>query len=408
VSVRTRGLKAWASMAVHLEPRDIYLTHHPTSQGWGGALTFGRGLHAALQKRDLSTLLLSTGRPPPAPPAPDAPALVLDDAPPALLWRVRRWRAAARLAQQLRELPPPRRAFVCMTMPWALAARRTWPDVPLVYRVPCLLTHCVPFTWPLGRAPTVWKQLDYIAVCASEKAALEAADRVLVPTVLARDEVVALQPAAAAHTVVCPYGPPLCDLDAAVRDRQRAALACAPSTFVVLAVGLCDRNKAFDLAIRELVTTEPRVRLVIVGDGPERQALATLAAQLGVSRRVTLAGSQPDIVPWLAAADAVVSTSHYDAHPNAILEARAGGRPVLVPRHAPPRVYAGAAELVAGGGGLLYDRTCPGALAAAIHELSGNPARTAQLGQEARQQAAARAGWESCVDAILAGCPLPV
>jgi len=391
-----------------LEPRDIYLTHHPTNQGWGGAQTFGRGLHAAMQQRGLSTLLLNPGRPPSTLPPPDTPTLVLDDAPPPMLWRVRRWRATARLAQQLRDLPPPRRAFVCMTMPWALAARRTWPDVPLVYRVPCLLTHCVPFTWLHERAPTFWQHLDYIAVCASERAALRAADRVLVPTTTVRDEVVALQPAAADRTVVCAYSPPPFDLNPAVRDRQRATLDCTPNTFLLLVAGLCDPNKAFDLAIRELASTDPRVRLVIVGDGPQREALGTLAHQLGLSRRVTLAGSQPDMTPWLAAADAVVSTSHYDTHPNIILEARASARPVIVPQHAPPRVYAGAAELVAQGGGLLYDRTRPGALAAAILELSNDPARAAELGHQAQQLTAARAGWDRCLDAILEACPVTV
>jgi glycosyltransferase involved in cell wall biosynthesis len=388
---------------VDLGQPDFYLTYHPTRQGWGGALTFARGLHAAIQQRGLSTQVLSTG----PTDTPDSPAVILDDTPPALLWRVRRWCAPGRLAPQLRGLPPPRRAFICMTMPWALAARRAWPDVPLVYYVPCLLTHCVPFTWPRQRPPTFWQHLDYIAIGASEKAALKAADCVLVPTTLTRAEVVALEPSAAGQTVICAYGPVPFDIDAALRDRQRAALGCAADTFLVLAVGLCDLNKAFDLAIRELASTNPRVRLVIVGDGPQRTALAELTGQLGLSRRVTFAGSQPDVTPWLAAADAVVSTSHYDWHPNAILDARACGRPVLVPRHAPPRVYAGAAELVAQGGGLLYDRMQPGALAAAIQQLSTDPILAAELGWQGRQLAAERGGWDRCLDAILTTCPSP-
>ena len=58
-------------------------------------------------------------------------------------------------------------------------------------------------------------------------------------------------------------------------------------------------------------------------------------------------GRQHSIEQWHAAADCAISTSFYDTFPTTIKEALCHARPVLVPRHAPPQVYAGMAEVVA-------------------------------------------------------------
>ncbi len=46
-------------------------------------------------------------------------------------------------------------------------------------------------------------------------------------------------------------------------------------------------------------------RVVIVGDGPEREALTKLAAQLGLQEQVILAGFQRDTGPYYAMATVV-------------------------------------------------------------------------------------------------------
>ena len=118
--------------------------------------------------------------------------------------------------------------------------------------------------------------------------------------------------------------------------------------------------------------------------------------------RVYFAGSQRDMGPWYAAADAVISTSFYDTFPNVILEALQAGTPVLVPEHDPPHVYAGAAELLhEAGGGLLYDRQTPGGLADALNRLIRSPTLRGELSAAGREAARQCLCWERCADYIL-------
>ena len=198
----------------------------------------------------------------------------------------------------------------------------------------------------------------------------------------------------------------LFDMDGTIFDSKidlgavRRVLGLPADARVLLVVGVCDLNKAFDAAIRALPAVAARGQLVIVGDGPERASLTLLADRLGVSRRVHLVGAQRDMAPWYAAADAVISTSFYDTFPNALLEGMMYGRPVVVPRHAPPHVYAGLAEVVREGGGLLYDRCQSGSLAEVLNELLSRPHLAAELGQQAGALARQRFRWEHCLDVI--------
>lgn len=382
----------------HPDRPDIYLTSHRNAYGWGGALSFGTGFLAACRNRGLKTVLLATD--------PDTRGSAVTRHVPIrrrpLVWRLQSWFTAGQLERALRHLPPPRAAFVGMNMFWVTAAKQAWPGAHVVYRLPCLLTNCLPFTWPTGRPPTLWGRADFAGLCRTERRALALADVILAPTAAARDETIALQPAARDRIVVCPYGPRPHPVNASQRTQQRVALGVGHDALVVLAAGVCDRNKGFDLAIREWPATDPRARLLVLGDGPDRDALRRTAASLRVADRVHLLGTQADTEPWYAAADGVLSTSHYDMYPNTIQEGLAFGRPAIVPQHAPPAVYAGVAEVIRQeGGGLLYDRAQPGALADAVNRLANTEGLAARLGQEALAAAQRRSGWDACVDAIV-------
>jgi len=384
---------------------DLLLTSHRNQFGWGGARTFLRGFMTACQERGLRTqqiALAGRGEPPTCQ---DNRGLVLPLTQPRLLWRFQSWRLAGQIERCLRELPPPRLAFVGMNIHWVIAAKRAWPGVKVVYRVPCLLSNCLPFTRPGRRPPTFRSQLDFAGTRRAERQALRVADLILAPTALARDEILTLQPAAHGRVAVCAYH---CQPEAVsdeVRWAHRLTCRLGAGAFVALAVGTCDANKAFDLAIRELGQVDRRGHLIVVGDGPERAQLGRLARDRGLSDRVQLVGAQDGMARWFAAADCVISTSHYDMFPNAIQEAMYLGRPVVVPEHAPPKVYAGAAELVGSfGGGLLYDRRRPGALADALNSLIADSELTAELGRQAARIAHARGGWDRCVAAVLTLC----
>jgi glycosyltransferase involved in cell wall biosynthesis len=380
---------------------DVYVTAHANAFGWGGARSFGVGFDAALAARGLRTRSLVIASQSPAKDV-QADTAYIRLGPLPLLWRVGDWLLPQRLTRALRTLPPPRKAFVGMTMFSVLAAKRAWRGTRVVYRLPCLLTNALPFDWPTGEPETLWQRLQYEAIRRAERAALEAADGIVVATEAARAEAAALYAAARAKTSVCPYGPPAGEVNQTVRDTVRRHLGAGRDAVVCVLAGVCDRNKAFELAVGQWPVTDTRAHLVVVGHGPAHDALAARAADSAATERIHLVGAQPDMSPWYSAADVVLSTSRYDMYPNTVQEATALGRPVVVPRHDPPRVFAGAAELVTQEGcGLVYERESDGSLAVTINRLVRDDVLRRHLGQQARRAAERRAGYDTCVAAAL-------
>ncbi|MEM9755872.1 MAG: glycosyltransferase family 4 protein, partial [Pseudomonadota bacterium] len=124
----------------------------------------------------------------------------------------------------------------------------------------------------------------------------------------------------------------------------------------------------------------PDVRLTVVGDGPERAALQALAAPLGAAVRFTGYQSQEEVAQILATADAFVLPSFAEGVPVVLMEALAAGLPVIATR------ITGVPELVEDGvSGLLVTPGDPGALAAAIADLSARADRGRSLGAAGRK-----------------------
>ncbi len=74
----------------------------------------------------------------------------------------------------------------------------------------------------------------------------------------------------------------------------------------------------------------PPMRLVIVGDGPQRAALESLVDALGIRPQVRFGGNQPNVVPWLHALDLFALPSYAnEGVPQAVLQAMGCGVPVV-------------------------------------------------------------------------------
>ena len=98
-------------------------------------------------------------------------------------------------------------------------------------------------------------------------------------------------------------------------------------------VAICVGRLAFQKGQERAVAAWPAVRdravgarLVLVGDGPERSALANIAAEVD---GVQLVGPKDDVRDWLVAADVVVAPSRWEGCSFAVLEALACGRSVV-------------------------------------------------------------------------------
>jgi glycosyltransferase involved in cell wall biosynthesis len=124
----------------------------------------------------------------------------------------------------------------------------------------------------------------------------------------------------------------------------------------------------------------PDCTLVVVGDGSERQALETLARDLGVYRRVVWAGWNDDPRAWLPAFDVWVLPSRFEGFPLALLEA-------LLAQSAVAATDVGSvAEVVRDGEtGLLVPPEDPAALAAAMRRLLRDEALRSRLGADGRR-----------------------
>lgn len=99
---------------------------------------------------------------------------------------------------------------------------------------------------------------------------------------------------------------------------------------VLLGAGRLAAQKRFDRLIRAFAAAGPTdARLRIAGDGPDRETLTALAADLGIADRVQMIGYTPDMPAQMAAADLFVLSSDYEGLPAVVIEALASDLPVV-------------------------------------------------------------------------------
>jgi glycosyltransferase involved in cell wall biosynthesis len=174
-----------------------------------------------------------------------------------------------------------------------------------------------------------------------------------------------------------------------LQDFDRGALATSRSTpsgreRVIGIVGRLDMQKGFAYLIRALQTLHPsfpELRLLVVGEGPDRAKIEKLVAEQGLSSVVTIAGQQVDMPAVYAGMDIFVLPSLNEGLPMTLLEAMAASKPVIA-----TRVGAVPTVIADGETGVLIEPADSAALTRAIIELLNNPERCRLLAQNARAQ----------------------
>jgi glycosyltransferase involved in cell wall biosynthesis len=122
------------------------------------------------------------------------------------------------------------------------------------------------------------------------------------------------------------------------------------------------------------------LRLLIVGEGPDRHKIEALVRQLGLSSVVTLAGQQEDMPSVYRTIDIFALPSLNEGLPMTLLEAMAASRPIIATRvGAVPKVIADGIT------GLLVDPADESSLANAMSQLLSDPDLCRRLGQRARE-----------------------
>jgi len=137
----------------------------------------------------------------------------------------------------------------------------------------------------------------------------------------------------------------------------------------------------------------PQTRFAILGDGPLKSDLKNLTKDLGIDSRVMFLGNQTDVGPYISFFDiACLCSSDAEGCSNAILEAMAIGKPVIVTD------TGGNKELVENGKtGLLVPTRDPQALANAILACIKQPEWAREMGQHAQEMIQKRFSLERMV-----------
>jgi glycosyltransferase involved in cell wall biosynthesis len=165
---------------------------------------------------------------------------------------------------------------------------------------------------------------------------------------------------------------------------------------VLISVGYLIERKGHHIAIEalaKLLPSHPLARLILIGDGEERERLKALCEHLNVQNHVTFMGALPnaELYKWYSAADVMILASSREGWANVLLESMACGTPVVAANiWGTPEVVA---EAVAG---RLVDQRDGSAFASGIADLLANyPVRSLV------RTYAEKFSWQSTTDAQL-------
>jgi glycosyltransferase involved in cell wall biosynthesis len=151
---------------------------------------------------------------------------------------------------------------------------------------------------------------------------------------------------------------------------------------IILAIGRLVAAKRFDLLLEAFARMkEKKARLVILGEGPEREALAKLARHLDIADRLEMPGYVADIGSYLARARLFAMVSQSESFGLVLVEALAFGLPVIATDCGGPR------EILANGeyGTLLPNDIDALELAARLDEALARPGEPEGRMERARE-----------------------
>jgi len=135
-------------------------------------------------------------------------------------------------------------------------------------------------------------------------------------------------------------------------------------------------------------------QVLIIGEGPQREALLRQIGELGVTGRVRLVGNQTDVVPWLTALDVFALPSYAnEGVPQALLQAMLVGVPCVT-----TNVGAIGEAAIPDHTALVVAKQNAVALAAGIDRLLGDSAIVRRLTLAARERALAKFSLDAMLD----------
>jgi glycosyltransferase involved in cell wall biosynthesis len=193
-----------------------------------------------------------------------------------------------------------------------------------------------------------------------------------------------------------------CGFDPTAAERIRSERVCGPPRPTLVVVSRLVPYKRVDVVIRALAILSSDIddiTLRIVGQGPDRRRLESLAQELGVADRVRFegfVGSHDEVLGMVAEARCLVSASEIEGFGIVVVEAQSVGVPVVLSD------IPAFKELVPDGhGGRLFSAGNAAALAAAVRPFLVDDERWTAASREAIEHSA-RYRWSAVAEATAA------
>lgn len=177
----------------------------------------------------------------------------------------------------------------------------------------------------------------------------------------------------------------------------KKALGHDKDNFVFISMGRLEHQKAYDILIAGFsiaAKTNKTIRLVILGEGSERNALEELIKELKLSSKVSLPGHKKSPYSLIKHADCFISSSRYEGSALAVTEAMAAGLPVIT------TATSGISSILADGeDALVIEIDKPEAIALAMERAVGNPTLLDSLKNNGEQLVSSKYGVEAMATA---------
>ena len=167
------------------------------------------------------------------------------------------------------------------------------------------------------------------------------------------------------------------------RSAAREALGLKAEDFVVGWVGRVTREKALDVMLDAMRRTwDLPLRLAVVGEGREREALMRETRENGLDNKIRWLGMVPDSARYFSAFDLFVLSSRTEGTPITVLEAMEAGVPIVT------TAVGGIPDMLSDQEAWLVPAEDPAALAGAIQEAFSLPEARKSKAEAARQRLA--------------------